>query len=148
MDTFEDLNQIRSVLDKGLYIEIGVSFGEGELLQKYFKYRKSNKRPFVGSIKNEGGSHAMTVIKYNNVKNKENEIEPDLIQLTIKNSWGNKWGDKGTIDILSSELAPLCGKLNWVEPMIHGECSLWSTCGEMCLPDHCSQKYDVVKSIS
>jgi hypothetical protein len=30
-----------------------------------------------------------------------------------------------------------CHYINWVEPMIHGECSLWSTCGEMCLPDHC-----------
>jgi hypothetical protein len=30
-----------------------------------------------------------------------------------------------------------CHYVNWVEPMINGECTLWSTCGEMCLTDHC-----------
>lgn len=34
---------------------------------------------------------------------------------------------------------PQCRYVNWVEPAKDGECTLWSSCGELCLTDHCWQ---------
>lgn len=134
LKSFENLDEIRSVLDNGLYMVIGVSLGkspaknrkafgeyeEGKYRKAFDEYEEGKKRPVASSIESKGGGHAMTIVKYNNIKNKKyiffDEIDPDLIQLTIKNSWGNKWGINGTIDILSYELKTLCSVLDWVEP--------------------------------
>lgn len=125
------------ILDKGLYLSIGVFMGSGKYKEAFYSYRKNKEgllpiRPYAENIilkyeKVEGdeneqkriikknqegfGAHAMVIIKYDIV-----DVEDGLFIYTIRNSWGSEWGDNGTIQILSTELAPLCARFNWIEP--------------------------------
>lgn len=124
------------ILDKGLYLTISVYMGSGQYKKEFNNYRKNNDgllptRPYAEKIiikleevkkdeneqkiikQNQGklGSHAMVIIKYDIV-----DGEDGLFVYTIRNSWGSNWGDNGTIQILSTELAALSARFNWIEP--------------------------------
>jgi hypothetical protein len=103
------LDIIKETLDHGLYLYIGVVLGSGNYKQEFKRYKRRNgvlpPRPvakYINYNKENKKRHAMTIVGYSVKKE-----DPNVILLTIKNSWGVNWGVNGTIKIFASELRPL-----------------------------------------
>jgi len=114
MNTPGILDTIKELLNHGLYIGIGISIGDGKYSDKFTEYKADGRpRPIAKHIDMKGdlGGHAMHVIDYSNIENK-----PDILQLTIRNSWGNDWGNNGKINMLSSELKQLTARFSYIRP--------------------------------
>jgi hypothetical protein len=112
------LSKIKSVLEKGLYISVGLSLGHGDYEYKFSKYKGSQgMRPVAkyiepcSSYECVMNGHILVVTSYSKIIGEENEV-----MVNIKNSWSNKWGDNGNISMFPSELTALTAMFSWIEP--------------------------------
>lgn len=104
---------VKKTIDKNLYLSVSIDlFGDGENKRFFYNYRKNSPRPIYTGCKIPGipgisktfntelkksGMHAMTIVDYT-----------DDMSFVIKNSWGENWGENGTITISLKELKTHC----------------------------------------
>jgi len=109
------IDKIKNVLNHGLYISIGLYFGDSKFYDAFYNYEKGSKRPALRSldIKKEYNPHAMVIVDYCIDKGKD--------VFLIKNSWSKDWGINGTIQLKLSEILLLEPIFLWIEPTDFGE---------------------------
>jgi hypothetical protein len=104
---------IKKIIDKNLYLSLCLDlFGDGQNRDFFYNYIKNSPRPKYTGCKIPGipditpnfnielkksGMHAMTIVDYT-----------DDMSFVIKNSWGENWGENGTITIPLKELMTHC----------------------------------------
>jgi hypothetical protein len=104
---------VKKIIDKNLYLSLSLDlFGDGENVLPFYNYIKNSPRPKYTGCKIPGipdispnfyielkksGMHSMTIVDYT-----------DDMSFVIKNSWGENWGENGTITIPLKELMTHC----------------------------------------
>ena len=108
-----DIDQLKRVLDMGLYIAGSISMGDSTYADQLQTFNKENAlmRPVAGKIDSTmEGRHAIAIVKY--------LVSPTTNQITFvaKNTWGSGWGVDGLFYIGQSEIRPLEMSFSWIQP--------------------------------
>ena len=109
----DSVNAVIDAIKNGLHVSIEVTLGQDAFAKAFLSHYENKRRPVAHLLEPVGPRHAMTIIDHCEYWNGESKEDV----FTIQNSYGEGWGNNGTIKYTLEELTRLKTDCCWVTPI-------------------------------